>query len=143
MTTRRSKRKPAEEQARRRRIAAETRLELCALFPLCFRHKGERKPALKLGIDRDVIEACPDIAPGRIKIAIGDYTRGSTYVESIVAGAYRIDLAGHPAGVISQAEEDYARQRLAAMRHPKKVKAAPVNAAVACAVTAAEMGESK
>lgn len=91
---------------------AETRKVLAERFPAAFMRKGEpTKFPLKVGIRDDVFAAVPDINPDLIRRAIGDYCSGPKYARAMIAGAVRVDLKGKPAGVVTEAEANYAKAR--------------------------------
>lgn len=96
----------------RRRVAEETREQLLERFPRCFRPKGATKTPLKVDIFKDIRAAAPDIPRRRLQLALKDYTSGRTYLRAIVAGAYRVDLDGFPAGEVNDQDAAIARARL-------------------------------
>jgi len=89
--------------------------QLARLYPACFyvaRH--ERRP-LKIGIGRDL--AALDLGIGRRELgsALDWYVNGIDYLQSLRVGAERIGLDGAPSGLVSQADEAHAREKLAAL----------------------------
>jgi ProP effector len=89
--------------------------QLAQLYPACFyaaRH--ERRP-LKIGIGRDL--AALDLGIGRRELvsALAWYVNGIDYLQALRVGADRIGLDGAPSGVVSQADEAHAREKLAAL----------------------------
>lgn len=95
----REKRRQSKETARR------VRELLAARFPACFRTHGSRdKVPLKIGIKADIKEAVPELSYGEIYLALKDYCGGPTYLRSLIPGAARIDLSGHPAGSVTDME---------------------------------------
>ena len=89
--------------------------QLAQLYPACFyvaRH--ERRP-LKIGIGRDL--AALDLGIGRRELgsALAWYVNGIDYLRGLRVGAERIGLDGAPSGLVSQADEAHARERLAAL----------------------------
>jgi ProP effector len=88
-----------------RKIAvATTRRELVVRFPACFKAFNAVKIPLKIGIDKDVIAAAPDLDAKLIKTAIAAYCNSGGYPERVVAGAARFDLQGQPCGVVAAHE---------------------------------------
>src|SRR5437867_11604080 len=87
----------------RRELAAETLAILAETFPQAFALKGRRRP-LKIGIDRDLLHAAPDLAAGMIKQALRLYVGAPQYQRALVDGAERIDLTGAPVGAVSAQE---------------------------------------
>ena len=69
--------------------------QLAELYPNCFRQP--RQP-LKIGIHNDVIARHPELRPSLIASALKTYTRSLGYLETLKAGAARIDLEGNPVG---------------------------------------------
>jgi ProP effector len=84
--------------------------QLAKLYPNCFCHP--RQP-LKIGIREDIVARCPDIQPGLIASALKTYTRSVDYLETLKAGAARIDLDGNPAGRVTLEDEQDAHRKIA------------------------------
>ena len=89
--------------------------QLAQLYPACFyvaRH--ERRP-LKIGIGRDL--AGLDLGIGRRELgsALAWYVNGIDYLQGLRVGAERIGLDGARSGLVSQADEAHAREKLAAL----------------------------
>ncbi len=80
---------------------------LAERFPDCFQVSGQRLP-LKVGVDRDVINAAPDLNEGEIKWAIKLYVRDPAYLQAMVEGVDRVDLDGSPSGTVSRNEARWA-----------------------------------
>jgi ProP effector len=114
----------SKNTGRRRELAAGTLAILAERFPLAFALKGRRRP-LKIGIDRDLSEAAPDLSPPVIKQALRLYVGAASYGRALVEGAERIDLAGAPAGVVSTAAAATAKAKAAQLKAAPKVRAAP------------------
>lgn len=91
-----------KQNPRRREIAAETRVLLVSRFPKCFMPKGKAKLPLKIGIDKDLAEQCPDILAVHIRIAMRDYCGGPRYLREMVEGARRVALDGSDAGFVTK-----------------------------------------
>jgi sRNA-binding protein len=65
-------------------------------------YQARRRP-LKVGIHEDIVAALGDaIEPRELKAALAYYTRNVAYLRHMLHGAWRIDLAGNPAGEVSR-----------------------------------------
>lgn len=95
----------------KRNRSRRVRLILSDRFPNCFRGFGEQKPPLKVGIDRDIIIAMPELTWGELMLGLTDYTFGKTYIENVIAGAARIDLNGNAVDIVTEVEAAHARYR--------------------------------
>jgi ProP effector len=84
--------------------------QLVELHPNCFRQP--RQP-LKIGIHNDVIGRQMELQPGLIVSALRTYTRSVGYLETLKAGAARIDLEGNPVGTVTAADEADAKRKIA------------------------------
>lgn len=80
---------------------------LCERYPACFKMSGTKLP-LKIGIDKDVISAAPDLNEDDVRWAIKVYVRDPAYLEMMIEGAARVDLDGHPVGVVTENEARWA-----------------------------------
>jgi sRNA-binding protein len=85
---------------------------LVEAFPLAFTFKLCELRAL--GIREGIMSAAPDIA--HLKATLGFYCNTPSYLMACVAGAARIDLAGQPAGVVTD-EQAAAALRLAGRKN--------------------------
>src|SRR5689334_23458534 len=76
--------------------------ERCERFPLAFRPRQAPPPwpALKIGIDRDILERI-QVSRRLLKAALRHYTSYPSYRAGLVAGAARVDLDGVPAGEVT------------------------------------------
>src|SRR6516164_5164412 len=83
---------------------------LAELHPNCLRQLGR---PLKIGIHNDIIARHPELQPGLIASALRMYTRSVGYLETLKAGAARIDLEGNPVGTVTAADEADARRKIA------------------------------
>jgi sRNA-binding protein len=92
---------PLPVAERHRRIDALL-AELCEKFPLTFRPRQVPPPwpALKIGIDRDILERI-QVSRRLLKAALRYYTSRRSYRAGLVAGAVRVDLDGKPAGEVA------------------------------------------
>jgi len=87
--------------------AALTRL--AEWFPQTFvleKHLPHRP--LKVGIAADILARCPVLTRRELGPVLGVYAKRVMYLQSLVAGAIRIDLDGNPAGEVSAADAEHA-----------------------------------
>ena len=97
-----------KERARREALTL-----LAERFPNCFSVEGRREP-LKVGIHADILAALNGaIGPHELRRILASYTGQSTYLRGVVSGAYRRDLDGKPASVVTPQEEANAKGKLA------------------------------
>ena len=68
---------------------------------------------LKIRICPDILARCPVLTRRELGTVLGVYTSRVMYLQSLVAGAIRIDLDGNPAGEVSAADAGHAAARLA------------------------------
>ena len=95
-------------------------------FPACFAVVEARRRPLKIGIHNDIIAAV-GVAPDELGRALKRYTQADGYCAKLKAGAARIDLDGHAAGVVTEDEAKAAAASLAkrkARREARKRAAA-------------------
>jgi ProQ/FINO family len=100
------------QRRQEKQMAWETRQELSSRFPACFQPHGTSKQPLKIGIKHDVLAAAPDLDPRAVVLAFKDYCTGESYLTACIVGANRIDLAGAPAGTVTEKEVISTRQRI-------------------------------
>jgi sRNA-binding protein len=92
--------------------AALTRLT--EAFPQTFvleKHRPHRP--LKVGIAADIPARCPDLERRLLSVILSAYARRVMYLQSVVAGAVRVDLDGKEAGKVTAREAEYAAATLA------------------------------
>jgi ProP effector len=92
--------------------AALTRL--AEWFPQTFvleKHLPHRP--LKVGIAADILARLPGSTRRELAPVLGIYAKRVMYLQSLVAGAIRIDLDGNPAGEVSVADAEHAAVALA------------------------------
>jgi sRNA-binding protein len=113
-----------------------TLAELATAFPAAFTPGPNMVRPLKLGI-RDDLYAQTDISHRRITAALRLYCKAPSYLEACNAGALRVDLAGQPAGTVTDAEAEHAAAALAELakiatkrRDQSVAKGAPADASV-------------
>lgn len=97
-------------------------------FPQCFNLKAPLP--LKIGIGKEVMEKWVYLSslpydskmPARtaIRTAIGWYVRRDLYLAAFETATHRIDLDGKEAGEITEAEKEYARERVQALKERYK-----------------------
>ena len=64
---------------------------------------------LKVGIFSEIAARCPDLARSDLVTVLNIYTRRMTYLQSLVAGAARVDLDGIPCGEVTAADQGHRR----------------------------------
>jgi ProP effector len=94
---------------------------------------------LKVGIFSEIAARCPDIARSDLATVLNIYTRRMTYLQSLVAGAARVDLDGVPCGEVTAADQEYAAARLAEIQAAREAKRAAAVAGTRTAKQAAAM----
>jgi sRNA-binding protein len=117
--------------------AAEAAIALLAeTFPNCFSiYEGRRRP-LKLKIHLDIQAALDGaITPAELHRALGTYCANRVYLRHTRTGAWRLDLDGKPAGVVTADEEAHAKATLAGIRAKKEVRTATAKAAAQPAIS--------
>ncbi len=103
---------------KQRRLALD-RDALSRRFPNCFSSvQSTHKLPLKVGIINDLLDAEIIGEDGqrldccRIKDAVRDYCTGPKYQLGILRNKTRVDLAGRPAGVITEVERKHAEMEI-------------------------------
>ena len=107
-----------------------TKLDIHALltrlteaFPQAFvleQHQPHRP--LKVGIFSEIAARCPDLARSDLTTVLNIYTRRMTYLQSLVAGAARVDLDGIPCGEVTAADQEHAAARLTEIQAAREAK---------------------
>ncbi|WP_100657362.1 RNA chaperone ProQ [Alteromonas flava] len=88
---------------------------LAEKFPNCFSVSGQAKP-LKVGIFQDLAEALqdePKVSKTLLRSSLRHYTNSWRYLESVVVGAHRVDLAGEHDAEIEAEHAEHAQKQLA------------------------------
>ena len=100
----------------RKRALVQLTLDLLRTrYPHCFNSEDPRP--LKVGIGQDLRDTLPEeVSLPILHEALAFYVGQSAYLESVKAGAARIDLDGNPAGVVQPDEAEYAAKRLERLR---------------------------
>ena len=89
---------------------------LAEKWPCCFSIIESGRRPLKLGIREDVLAALGGaISAGKVSAALRWYVSSLEYQRRLVHGAWRVDLDGKPAGIVSQEDEAHARAQLASI----------------------------
>jgi ProP effector len=108
--------------------------ELATRFPAAFVFdKWEPHRPLACGIFEQLRDACPDMGRRSLKMALFFYTGRLRYREALVEQALRIDIDGHPVGVVSHEEAQHAAQRVAAEKARRASQPAGIGALKAAA----------
>jgi ProP effector len=83
---------------------------LAEKWPCCFSIPYSQRRPLKLGIREDVLAALGSAtSAGKVSAALRWYVSSPEYQRRLVHGAWRVDLNGKPAGIVSQEDEAHAR----------------------------------
>ncbi len=82
-------------------------------FPLAFPKNPAPKAPLKVGIFEDLLQHAASLAldEAMLREAVRTWCRGTRYWTCMVEGATRLDLAGEPAGQVTQADAKRAQQQ--------------------------------
>jgi ProP effector len=106
---------------------------LAAKFPKCFAVSDTRRRPLKVGIDADLLAALGgSIRRTELIRALAMYCSSEGYLEGVLTGAWRVDLEGKPAGVVSADDEKHAKAKQAGIRTRREaVTAAAITQAAA------------
>ena len=84
---------------------------------------------LKIGICPDILARCPVLTRRELGTVLGVYASRVMYLQSLVAGAIRIDLDGNPAGEVSAADAAHAAATLAGILASREARRAAAMAA--------------
>jgi ProP effector len=93
--------------------------ELARCWPAAFTVNPRLRRPLKLHVERDIKADELALAVGHpvdVEAAVAYYTNNISYVESLLAGAVRVDLHGNPAGTVTPAEAIAARKQVDGIR---------------------------
>ena len=93
-------------------------------LPNCFK-KGEQKQPLCIGIHLQVHSHYKDDArfePKTLQTGINKYCCGEKYLKTIIEGASRIDIDGHPVGIVTAEEAAFAQGKLQHHEEQRKKK---------------------
>jgi sRNA-binding protein len=108
---------------------------LAETFPKCFSvYEGRRRP-LKIGIHKDILAAVNGaLTPLELGKALGAYCSNKVYLGHTRKGAWRLDLDGKPAGIVTADEEAHAKATLAGIRAKKEARTATAKTAAQPAI---------
>ena len=84
---------------------------------------------LKIGICLDILARCPVLTRRELGTVLCVYASRVMYLQSLVAGAIRIDLDGNPAGEVSAADAEHAAATLAKILASRETRRAAAMAA--------------
>ncbi|MCC2596524.1 ProQ/FinO family protein [Pusillimonas sp. MFBS29] len=107
---RKTPRKPTQESPVDPVVITISRLQ--KQFPQAFPKKPAAKLPLKLGIHKDLYEQAETLklTNAEIKEAVKTWCQGSRYWACMTEGAARLDLNGEPAGEVTAADAQHAKQ---------------------------------
>jgi sRNA-binding protein len=94
----------------------EARETLVARYPLTFMPKREPKKPLKIGIYEDLIADNSHLSKIDLKRALFDYCGGLRYLENLVEGSPRFDLAGNETGTVTERQASVALVQIENLR---------------------------
>src|SRR5712691_2056039 len=95
--------------------------ELYTTFPQAFFREPDQVQPLKKGITQDM-RAVLSHSSYVLHGAVHCYTTRPAYLRAVAEGRPRIDLSGQCAGSVSPEEQEEARARLKARKHPQRGK---------------------
>ena len=98
--------------------------KLGAPYPPLFRSARANHRPLKGGIFSEIAARGPDLARSDLVTVLNIYTRRMTYLQSLVAGAARVDLDGTPCGEVTAADQVHAAARLTEIQAAREAKRA-------------------
>ena len=89
-------------------------VHLAKKFPQTFvLEKHRPHQPLKVGIAAEIPMRCPALERSVLGAALSAYARRVMYLQSLIAGAARLDLDGNPAGEVTARDAEYAAAKLA------------------------------
>ncbi|MCG8910275.1 MULTISPECIES: ProQ/FinO family protein [Pseudomonas] len=121
------KRRPfPQAKSRGKDPAVEAIWRLQKQFPLAFPANPNPKVPLKEGILKDAEQHLKElrITADQLKLGIAAWCRGTRYWASMVENAPRLDLNGQPAGTVTAAQAQYAKQQALRQRSEERRKRA-------------------
>src|SRR5262245_19495710 len=99
---------------------------LAAKFPKCFAVPETRRRPLKVGIDADCLAALSGtIRRTELIRALAMYCCSDGYLERVLTGAWRVDLEGKPAGVVTAEDERHAKAKRAGIKAKRDAGTSP------------------
>lgn len=107
-------------------------------FPLAFPKNPAPKVPLKVGIFEDLMAQATELGltEAELRDAIRTWCRGGRYWACLTQGAQRVDLAGQPAGEVTEADARRGRQLLAGRTKQGQARAKPAATGTAAASAA-------
>jgi sRNA-binding protein len=97
------------------KAAAHVIKQLAARFPAAFVvDKWEPHRPLAYSIREQIRALCPELGRRKIANSLFFYTGRLKYREALIEDEPRIDIDGHPVGVVSREEAAHARERVRA-----------------------------
>ncbi|WP_121491308.1 ProQ/FinO family protein [Cupriavidus plantarum] len=113
-------------------------------FPLAFPKNPAPKVPLKVGIFEDVLAHATELGltEAELRDAIRTWCRGARYWACLTEGAPRLDLAGQPAGAVTEADARRGKQLLAGGRRKQASEKASQKAKAQAEGAAAEQAPS-
>jgi ProP effector len=96
-------------------------VRLAEAFPQTFvveKHRPHQP--LKVGIAADLPARCPEIDHRVLGVVLSVYAKRIMYLQSLVAGAARVDLDGKAAGEVTASDAEYAAAKLAGILAARK-----------------------
>jgi len=114
---------------------------LAEAFPQTFvleKHRPHRP--LKVGVAADISARCPAVERRVLSVVLSVYTRRVMYLQSLVAGAARIDLDGNPCSEVTTDQAEHAVAKLAGILASREARRA-VKAKTAKAESAAPVAK--
>jgi ProQ/FINO family len=114
----------AQRQQRKQAVKALLTI-LTERWPQTFAAYPTPVRPLATGIDRDLAAALPEQSRRHIRFAITWWqrVRGPAYWQALLQGGPRYDLAGQPRGAVTPAQQERARQELAAWQAQRRGRA--------------------
>src|SRR5262245_12199567 len=99
---------------------------LAARFPKCFAVPDTRRRPLKVGIDADLLAALSGtIRRTELIRALAMYCSSDGYLERVLTSAWRVDLDGNPAGMVTADDEQHAKAKRADIKSKRDAGTAP------------------
>ena len=99
---------------------------LAEKFPKCFAVPDTRRRPLKVGIDADLLAALGGaIRRTELIRALAMYCSSEGYLERVLTDAWRVDLEGNPAGVVTADDERHAKAKRAGIKAKRDAGTAP------------------
>ena len=87
-------------------------------FPKAFPANPKAIRPLKIGIDQDIRQACPEMDEKLLRQVLGGHTHRLAYLKALARGGQRIALDGNPVEAISPEAIAQAQERLNSRLNP-------------------------